>query len=244
MSTLKGIILAGGLGTRLLPLTKVTNKHLLPVGLEPMIYHQVKQLVTADIKDILIITSTNHMGDVVNLLGSGREFGCEFTYKVQEDALGIAHALAMAEHYVGGNSMVVLLGDNIFEYSLKPYIENFKKQKNGARVLLKEVGDPERYGVAALDEYQVIEITEKPANPQSPYAVVGVYMYPPDVFDIIRTIEFSSRGELEITSVNNEYIKRGTLKYDILQGRWTDAGTFDSLAEANRILQASENKLK
>lgn len=244
MVHLKGIILAGGLGTRLLPLTKVTNKHLLPVGLEPMIYHQVKQLVTADITDILIITSTNHMGDVVNLLGSGREFGCEFTYKVQEEALGIAHALAMAEHYVGNHSMVVLLGDNIFEYSLKPYIENFKTQKAGARVILKEVGDPERYGVAALDEYQVIEITEKPVNPQSPYAVVGVYMYPPDVFDIIRTVAFSPRGEFEITSVNNEYIKRGTLKYDILQGRWTDAGTFDSLAEANRILQASENKLK
>ncbi len=244
MNNLKGIILAGGLGTRLLPLTKVTNKHLLPVGNEPMIYHQVKQLVHAGITDILIITSTDHMGDVVNLLGSGREFGCDFTYKVQEDALGIAHALGMAENFVGNHSMVVLLGDNIFEYALKPYIENFKKQTKGARVLLKEVGDPERYGVAALDEYHVLEITEKPETPQSPYAVVGVYMYQSDVFQIIQNIEFSARGELEITSVNNEYIRRGLLNYDILKGRWTDAGTMESLSVAHQILLANKNQLK
>jgi len=241
---LKGVILAGGMGSRLLPLTKVTNKHLLPVGSEPMIYHQVKQLTTAGITDILVITSTSHMGDVVNLLGSGKEFNCQFTYKVQEQALGIAHALAMAEGFTGGQSLVVLLGDNIFEYSLKPYIDNFIKQKKGARVILKEVGDPERYGVAALDEYQVIQITEKPKRPKSPFAVVGAYMYPPDVFDVIRTVKFSKRGELEITSVNNVYIKREELKYDILEGKWTDAGTLESLAEAHKILQANKNHLK
>ncbi len=241
---LKGIILAGGMGTRLLPLTKVTNKHLLPVGNEPMIYHQVKQLTNAAIKDILVITSTSHMGDVVNLLGSGKEFNCEFTYKVQEEALGIAHALAMAETFANNQPMVVLLGDNIFEYSLTPCIDNFRKQKKGARVILKEVGDPERYGVAALDEYHVIQITEKPKNPKSHYAVVGAYMYPPDVFNVIRTIKKSVRGEYEITSVNNAYIKKRALEYDILKGQWTDAGTLDSLAEANKILKANKNQLK
>jgi glucose-1-phosphate thymidylyltransferase len=240
---MKGIILAGGKGTRLFPLTKATNKHLLPVGKEPMIYHLLHQMTTAGISDILVITSTEHMGDVVNCLGSGEVFGCELTYRVQETAGGIAHALAMAESFAGKDKICVALGDNIFEYSIAPFVKHFDAQTKGARVLLKEVGDPERFGVAALDECQVIEIQEKPVNPKSSYAVVGLYFYDSQVFDIIRGIEPSARGELEITSVNNAYIERGQLEYDICEGRWTDAGTLDSLAEANKILFENNNKL-
>lgn len=238
---IKGVILAGGKGTRLFPLTKVTNKHLLPVGKEPMIYHQVKQLVSAGIKEILVVTSTDHMGDIVNCLGSGKDFNCEFTYKVQEEALGIAHALALAENFSSGHRISVLLGDNIFEYSIKAYIENFKKQENGARVLLKSVNDPERYGVAALDEYHILSIEEKPRQPKSNYAVVGTYFYDSQVFDIIRGISPSERGEYEITSVNNTYIELGQLEYDIIQGGWTDAGTFEAWIEANQMLLKNDN---
>lgn len=240
---MKGIILAGGRGTRLDPLTEVTNKHLLPVGKEPMIWHTVKQLVGADIHEILVITSTHHMGDIVNSLGSGRRFDCEFTYRVQEDPLGIAHALSLAEPFAHGEPIVVLLGDNIFEYSIRPYVEAFRQQTAGARVLLKEVGEPERFGIAALDEHQVIAIEEKPQMPQSNYAVVGCYMYDRQVFDWIRQLKPSARGELEITEVNNLYIRQGLLQYSFVQGHWMDAGTFDSLHEANSILLANGNQI-
>ena len=240
---MKGIILAGGKGTRLESLTEVTNKHLLPVGKEPMIWHQVKQLVGSGITDIMVITSTHHMGDIVNSLGSGKRFDCEFTYRVQEEAGGIAHALALAENFACGNRIVVLLGDNIFEYSISEHIEAFRKQDVGARVLLKEVGDPERFGVAALDETQVVAIEEKPSQPKSNYAVVGCYMYDSQVFSLIRQIEPSERGELEITTVNNLYIENGQLQYSIVHGRWTDAGTFDSLREANDLLLENDNDI-
>ena len=240
---MKGIILAGGLGTRLYPLTKATNKHLLPVGREPMLYHPIKQLINASIRDILTITSTDHMGDVVQCLGSGEEFGCRLSYKVQEEAGGIAHALALAEDFAGNDKICVLLGDNIFEYSIAPYVEDFLKQKDGARVLIKEVGDPERYGVAALDEHHILDIEEKPANPKSSFAVVGLYLYGPEVFKIIKNMEVSERGELEITTVNNFYIRNNQLQYSICKGRWTDAGTFESLFEASKILLENENRI-
>jgi glucose-1-phosphate thymidylyltransferase len=240
---MKGVILAGGRGTRLHPLTKATNKHLLPVGREPMLYHPIRQLISAGITDILVVTSTEHMGDVVNCLGSGAEFGCALSYKVQETAGGIAHALGLAEGFARGERTCVVLGDNIFEYSISRYVKAFEGQDSGARVLLKEVGDPERYGVAALDERQVVEIEEKPKNPKSHYAVVGLYLYDSHVFDIIRSVKPSARGELEITSVNNAYVQRGQLQYDICRGRWTDAGTFESYAEANRILMERGNAL-
>jgi len=240
---MKGVILAGGRGSRLDPLTEITNKHLLPVGKEPMIWHPVKQIVGAGIDEIMVITSTHHMGDVVNSLGSGRRFGCEFTYRVQEEAGGIAHALALAEQFANHEKILVMLGDNIFEYAIRPHVEAFQEQRNGARVLLKEVGDPERYGVAALDEKHVIEIEEKPAKPKSNFAVVGCYMYDNKVFDIIRDTDRSARGELEITTVNNVYIKLGWLQYGFVQGRWTDAGTFDSLMEANTLMHSIQNKV-
>lgn len=240
---MKGVILAGGKGTRIFPLTKATNKHLLPVGKEPMIYHLLRQMKSAAIDDILVITSNEHMGDVVNCLGGGAEFECSLTYRVQETAGGIAHALALAEGFAHGEKICVVLGDNIFEYSIAPYVRKFAKQPQGARILLKEVGDPERYGVAALDERQIIEIQEKPAIPKSPYAVVGLYFYDHQVFDIIRGIRPSARGELEITAVNNVYIQRGQLQFDICHGRWTDAGTIASLMEANNILLNNNNEL-
>jgi glucose-1-phosphate thymidylyltransferase len=240
---MKGIVLAGGRGTRLAPLTQVTNKHLLPVGREPMIWHPVRQLVLAGMREIMIVTSTDHMGDIVNSLGSGAEFGCDFTYRVQEKAGGIAHALALAESFAHGERVVVLLGDNIFERSIAPHVEAFRGQERGARVLLKEVGDPERFGVAALDERQVIAIEEKPAQPKSRYAVVGCYMYDAEVFDFIRRTAPSARGELEITAVNNLYIARSRLEYGFVEGRWTDAGTFESLQDANAILMANHNTI-
>ena len=241
MNVLKGIILAGGQGTRLAPLTKVTNKHLLPVGREPMIFHPVKQLVSAGIKDILVVTSTMHMGDIVNLLGSGREFGCSFTYRVQEEAGGIAQALALGESFSHNQPVVVLLGDNIFSQTIRPFVENFKKQYFGARVLLKSVNNPQRFGIAALDEQHIIEIEEKPEKPKSNYAVIGAYCYDNQVWEIINSLKPSSRGELEITAVNSEYIKRGQLQYDIFSKEWTDAGTFESLMEANKLLLKQNN---
>lgn len=240
---MKGIILAGGLGTRLHPLTRATNKHLLPVGREPMLYHPIRQLTSAGITDIMVVTSTQHMGDVVRCLGSGDEFGCALSYKVQERADGIAHALGLCADFAAGHKVCVILGDNVFEYSIRAYADEFRRQKWGARVLLKEVGDPERYGVAALDEHQVIDIEEKPSNPRSSYAVVGLYFYDEQVFDIVARQEASERGELEITSVNNVYISQNQLKYSICVGRWTDAGTFDSLIEANSILNDIGNRI-
>jgi glucose-1-phosphate thymidylyltransferase len=236
---MKGVILAGGKGTRLHPLTKATNKHLLPVGTEPMIFHGIRQLVSAGIRDILVVTSTDHMGDVVRCLGSGAELGCSLTYRVQEEAAGIADALKLAEDFAAGSPICVLLGDNIFEYSIAPYAEAFRRQNAGARVLLKQVGDPSRYGVAALDERHVLSIEEKPEQPKSDYAVVGLYFYFSDVFHKLQRIAPSARGEYEITTVNNVYIEEGSLQYDICHGRWTDAGKFASYQEANRILVES-----
>ena len=241
---MKGVILGGGLGTRLNPLTEITNKHLLPVGKEPMIWHPVRQLIMSDITDIMIITSTHHMGSVVNSLGSGKRFGCEFTYRVQEEAGGIAHALVLSRQFANHQRIVVLLGDNIFEYSIAPHVEDFREQEEGGRVLLKEVGDPERFGIAALDEKQILQIEEKPSQPKSNYAVVGCYMYDAQVFDIIGRIDPSERGELEITSVNNEYIAHGQLQYSFVRGYWTDAGTFESLNDANKLLLRNDNKIK
>lgn len=241
---MKGIVLAGGLGTRLSPLTEITNKHLLPVGKEPMIWHPVRQLIKSNITDIMVITSTHHMGAVVSSLGSGSRFACEFTYRVQEEAGGIAHALALSRQFASGDRIVVLLGDNIFEYSIAPYVDAFQMQEQGCRVLLKKVGDPERFGIAALDEKSIVEIEEKPSQPKGNHAVVGCYMYDEQVFDIIDQVEPSSRGELEITSVNNEYIARGLMRYSFVRGRWTDAGTFESLNEANALLLSNGNELK
>lgn len=240
---MKGVILAGGRGTRLYPLTRATNKHLLPVGREPMLYHPIRQLVAAGIEDILVVTSTDHMGDVVRCLGSGADFACSLTYKVQETAGGIAHALALAEAFAGGHRICVILGDNIFQHSIKPYADRFRQQETGARVLLKEVDDPSHYGVAALDEHHIISIEEKPAAPRSNFAVVGLYFYESGVFDHIRAIRPSARGELEITMVNQRYLDAGLLQYDFCRGEWTDAGQFDSYQEANRILWQSDNRI-
>ena len=233
---LKGVILAGGLGTRLYPLTKVTSKHLLPVGNEPMVFHTIKKLKDAGITDILIVTNPDHIGAFVSVLGSGKEFGCEFTYRIQEDAKGIAHALALVEGFAAGENIVVMLGDNIFESSITHVVSDFQTQKTGARVLLKKVDDPERFGVANLNGNRIVSIEEKPLQPKTNYAVVGVYCYDSTVFDIIRTINPSARGEYEITSVNNVYIQQGKLEHSYLQGEWVDAGTFAALVKANNIV--------
>jgi glucose-1-phosphate thymidylyltransferase len=235
---MKGIVLAGGTGSRLFPLTKVTNKHLLPVGRKPMIYYPVEKLVRAGIAQILVVTGVDHMGDVVNLLGSGKDFGCAFTYKVQDEAGGIAQALGLAADFARGESVCVVLGDNIFEHELGDDVRAFEAAGAGARILLKEVPDPERYGVAELAGERIVGIEEKPKRPKSRLAVTGVYMYDEEVFAIIRTLKPSARGELEITDVNNAYLARGTLRYGVMQGWWTDAGTFDSLDHANRLVAA------
>jgi len=240
---MKGVILAGGKGTRLFPLTKVTNKHLLPVGKEPMIFNPIKQLVSAGITEIMVVTSKEHMGEIVRLLGSGKEFACDFTFKVQEEALGIAHALLLAENFAREEKITVILGDNIATASIKKYVDNFKRQDKGAKVLLRRVDDPERYGIAALDELKIIEIEEKPLHPKSAFAVIGIYMYDQQVFDLIRSIKPSISGEYEITEVNNIYIKMNQLTHDILDGKWTDAGTFESLAYASSIMMNIDNQL-
>ncbi|MHC4338117.1 MAG: sugar phosphate nucleotidyltransferase [Planctomycetota bacterium] len=234
--SLKGVVLAGGTGSRLMPLTKVTNKHLLPVGHEPMIYYPIAKLTSVGIKEILIVTGVEYMGDVVSLLGSGREFGCRFTYKVQDEAGGIAEALGLAENFAHGQPVAVILGDNIFQASLKAYADNFMSQKAGARVLLKQVTDAQRFGVAEVCDGKVVNIEEKPEQPKSDYVITGIYFYDADVFDIIRTLKPSGRGELEITDVNNAYIAKSQLAYDILDGWWTDAGTFASLNKANELV--------
>ena len=233
---LRGIVLAGGTGSRLMPLTKVTNKHLLPVGQKPMIYYPIEKLTSAGIEEVLIVTGVEHMGDVVGLLGSGKDFGCRFTYKVQDKAGGIAQALALAENFAGGEPIAVILGDNIFQAGLKPYAEKFAAQEQGARILLKQVPDPRRFGVAELSEDKVVSIVEKPEQPKSDYAVIGVYFYDGAVFDIIRTLKPSARGELEITHVNQSYIDKGRMAYDIIEGWWSDAGTFESLNRANELV--------
>ena len=243
---MKGVILAGGKGLRLYPLTKVTNKHLLPVGKEPMIYNPVRKLIEAGIKKILVITSSEHMGDIVNALGSGSEFDCDFTYKVQEKPAGIAQALSLAENFAGRDKIAVILGDNVTNGSIKTYVDKFRAQPNGAKILLKKVEDPTRFGVAAIDEQQVLEIEEKPEKPKSNFAVIGYYMYNPQVFEVIKGLTPSARGEYEITDVNNKYVQEGTMTYDILEGDWTDAGTFNSLLYANKLLSTdtkSESKV-
>jgi len=234
---MKGILLAGGTGSRLFPLTKVTNKHLLPVGREPMIHHPLRKLLEAGVQDVLVVTGLEHMGEVVNLLGSGREFGCRLTYRVQDEAGGIAQALALGEGFVVSDPMLVLLGDNIFQASLREAGRIFLGSGAEAQVLVKEVPDPGRYGVAEIRDGRVLGIEEKPALPRSAFAVTGIYFYTAGVFDIIRTLKPSGRGELEITDVNNEYIRRGTLRSEVLEGWWTDAGTFESLALANQLIQ-------
>ena len=233
---LRGVVLAGGTGLRLKPLTKVTNKHLLPVGHKPMIYYPIEKLTSIGIEQILIVTGVEYMGDVVGLLGSGREFNCQFTYKVQDEAGGIAQALGMAEGFSNNKPLAIILGDNIFRANLKKYADNFIAQKTGARLLLKKVPNPQRFGVAQISDTRVIRIDEKPKKPESDYAVTGIYFYDATVFDIIRTLKPSGRGELEITDVNNAYIARGQLAYDILDGWWTDAGTFESLSKANELV--------
>jgi len=233
---LKGVVLAGGTGSRLMPLTKVTNKHLLPVGRKPMIYYPISKLVGAGIEQILVVTGVEHMGDVVSLLGSGSGFGCQFTYKVQDEAGGIAQALGLAENFANGGPLAIILGDNIFQANLKGYVERFAAQKSGARVLLKQVTNPERFGVAEVSNGKVSNIEEKPEEPKSNYIVTGIYFYDGSVFDIIQNLRPSGRGELEITDVNNAYIARGELAYDVLDGWWTDAGTFGSLTRANELV--------
>ena len=240
MRKLKGVILAGGTGSRLFPLTKVTNKHLLPVGRKPMIQHPIERLTEAGIRDILVVTGREHMGDVVNLLGSGSEYGCDFTYRVQDQAGGIAEALGLARTFVGDDRMVVILGDNIFEKPLAPAIERFLGQPDGARVLVKEVDDPTRFGVAEIRGDRIVGIEEKPAQPKSRLAVVGAYMYDRAAFDFIDGLRPSDRGELEITDVNNHYVTAGTMRFDVVDGWWSDAGTFESLAHVNDLLAAEE----
>jgi glucose-1-phosphate thymidylyltransferase len=237
MSTaVRGIILAGGTGSRLYPLTKVTNKHLLPVGRKPMIFHPIEKLREAGVDEILVVTGVEHMGDVVQLLGSGREFGCRFTYKVQDEAGGIAQALLLAEHFVGQDKCVVILGDNIFQDSIREGVIQFREKPEGAVVYLKEVEDPQRFGVAELSGRRVIGIEEKPKSPKSHWAVTGIYMYDARVFDIIRSLKPSARGEYEITDVNNAYLTRGQLGCEFFKGFWTDAGTFESLARAQTLI--------
>ncbi len=233
---LRGIVLAGGTGSRLMPLSKVTNKHVLPVGQKPMIFYPIEKLTAIGIEEILIVTGVEHMGDVVSLLGSGRNFGCRFTYKVQDEAGGIAQALALVENFADDHPLAVILGDNIFQANLKSYADKFIAQQAGARILLKQVPYPKRFGVAELSDGWFIGIEEKPEQPKSDYAVTGIYFYDAAVFDIIRTLQPSGRGELEITHVNQAYIANDQLAYDIIDGWWTDAGTFESLNRANELV--------
>ena len=234
---MKGIILAGGLGSRLFPLTKVTNKHLLPIYNKPMIHYPIQTLVGAGIQDILLVTGGNSAGDFLKLLGNGKEFGLSHVnYAYQQGEGGIAHALGLAEHFADNDKIVVILGDNILEDNISESVKQFSKQPSGARILLKKVPDPHRFGVAEFQGKKITKIIEKPRHPKTPYAVVGVYMYDADVFKIVRTLKPSRRGELEITDVNNAYLNRGLLEYDVLKGFWTDAGTFESLHRANCLV--------
>ena len=234
---MKGVILAGGLGSRLAPLTKVTNKHLLPVYNKPMIYYPIETLVGAGIDEIMIVTGGSHAGDFLRLLGNGGKFKLrDLRYAYQEGEGGIADALRLAENFVNRDRFVVILGDNIIEKSIREQVDHFRAQARGARILLKEVPDPQRFGVARLEGNRVVEIIEKPKNPPSAYAVTGIYMYDEQVFSFIRGLKPSGRGELEITDVNNAYLKQGELQHDFLDGWWTDAGTFPSLYRATQLV--------
>jgi glucose-1-phosphate thymidylyltransferase len=242
---MKGVVLAGGLGTRLLPLTKVTNKHLLPVYDRPMIYYPIQTLVNAGIREIMLVTGGNNAGDFLRLLGNGKEFGLKhLDYTYQQGEGGIADALRLAEYFADGEPICVVLGDNIIERNIVRAAQAFREQKTGAKILLKEVKDPQRFGVPVLDGARVVKIEEKPRQPRSPYAVTGIYFYDARVFEIIKTLKPSGRGELEITDVNNAYIEAGELTWDLLDGWWTDAGTIESLLLANQLVaQTGANKL-
>ncbi|TVQ30748.1 MAG: spore coat protein [Phycisphaeraceae bacterium] len=234
---MKGVILAGGLGTRLRPLTSVTNKHLLAVYDKPMIYYPIQCLLNAGVNEILIVTGGEHAGDFLKLLGNGKSLGIkELHYTYQEGEGGIADALKLAEDFADGEKIIVVLGDNIIEKDIKRAVGDFFTQSSGAKILLKEVDDPQRFGVVRFENDRVVEILEKPENPPSNFAVTGIYMYDNDVFEIARTLKPSARGELEITDVNNAYIARGDLTYETLDGWWTDAGTFESLYRAAKLV--------
>jgi len=241
---MKGVILAGGLGTRLSPLTKITNKHLLPVYRKPMIYYPIQILAEAGIDDIMIVTGGQHAGEFLRLLGNGSEFGLkELHYTYQQGEGGIAEALGLTEDFIDNDKVVVMLGDNIIEDSLKEAVADFEKQESGAKIFLKEVPNPEAFGVPEISGDKIVGIEEKPEKPKSGYAVIGIYMYDDTVFDIVKTLEPSARGELEITDVNNAYIRKGNMTYDILKGWWADAGeSYDSLLEASKIIAAQERK--
>ena len=239
---MKGIVLAGGLATRLRPLTKVTNKHLLPIYNRPMIYYPIQNLVDAGIEEILIVTGGNNAGDFLRLLGNGKEFGFKhLDYTYQEGEGGIADALSLAEHFAEGEHIAVILGDNIYEKSFRSSVQTYLEHGRGARVHLKKVKNPQRFGVPVLDGARVVKIEEKPELPQSDYAVTGIYLYDPQVFDIVRTLVPSGRGELEITDVNNAYIAAGEMTYAMVDGWWSDAGTFESLLRANILVAAKHD---
>ncbi len=242
---MKGVVLAGGLGSRLKPLTKVTNKHLLPVYDQPMIYYPIRTLVNAGIEDIMIVTGGNSAGDFLKLLGNGKDFGLKhLNYTYQEGEGGIAAALSLVEHFADDEPVCVVLGDNIIEGNIRFACEDYKNQGKGAKILLKKVHDPQRFGVPELDGNRVLRIEEKPENPKSDFAVIGIYFYDKTVFDIIKTLKPSGRGELEITDVNNHYIGRGEMTWAELEGWWTDAGTFESLLHAtNLVAKTGANNL-
>ncbi len=234
---MKGVILAGGLGTRLLPCTRITNKHLLPVYDRPMIHYPIRTLINAGIEDILVVTGGNHAGDFLQLLGNGREFGLkELHYTYQEGEGGIADALRLAEDFADGGPLCVVLGDNLIERHIREAAEAFRSQPAGGRILLKEVDDPERFGVPVMDGDRIVRIEEKPRRPATRYAVTGIYFYDSQVFDFIGRLEPSARGELEISDVNNMYLERGQLRWSLLDGWWTDAGTFESLLRASTLV--------
>ena len=240
----KGVILAGGTGSRLYPCTKVTNKHLLNVWNKPMIYYPLRTLLNAGIKDILIVSGIEHSGDFLKLLGSGKNFNARFVYEIQDEAGGIAQALSLAEDFIGKERFIVILGDNIFEDNIKEDVDNFVKGVFGSKIFLKEVRDPQRFGVAEVKGDTIIGIEEKPKEPKTNYAVTGLYMYDSDVFDIIKRLKPSARREYEITDVNNDYIKRGKMTYSILKGFWSDAGTFKSLHRASDYISKNEGKFE
>ncbi|HBY62700.1 MAG TPA: spore coat protein [Solibacterales bacterium] len=234
---MKGVVLAGGTGSRLFPLTKITNKHLLPIYDKPMIYYPIQTLVGAGINDILVVTGGKNAGDFLRLLMNGKNFGlAHLNYTYQEGEGGIAEALALAEHFADGQKVCVVLGDNIIEKDIRGAVDEFRRQAQGARILLKEVHDAERFGVAEIRDGRIVGIEEKPRVPKSPYAVTGIYMYDASVFDKVKHLVPSQRGELEITDVNNAYIREGTMTFSFLEGWWTDAGTFDSLLRAANLV--------
>lgn len=243
---MKGVVLAGGSGSRLRPLTAVTNKHLLPVHNQPMIFYPIQTLVNAGITDIMIVTGGNSAGDFLKLLGNGKAFGLKhLNYTYQEGEGGIAAALSLVEHFASGEPVCVVLGDNIIQGNIRAAVDSYREQGKGAKILLKKVTDPQRFGVPQLDGQRVVRIEEKPAEPKSEYAVIGIYMYDEHVFEIIRVLKPSGRGELEITDVNNAYIERGEMTWDVLEGWWSDAGTFESLLHAsNLVAETGANHLE